>query len=138
MTLRSSVHLQLFEECIGPYLDFKLEKAVDVSLFLRHEFDIDEWLHSEFFEKIIDRAQDEDEYKNFIGSDYLNSVEVYSYMIEYVHAYREDFYQNSRRLDSYDIMYILPKFLYSYGMYKHYTTLHSRVKEIINITPQIR
>lgn len=136
MALRTSVHLQLFEECIGPYLDFKLEKSIDVSLFSSYDFDIDEWLHSEFFEKIIDRAQNEDEYKNFIGSDYLNSVEVYIYMIQCVHAYREDFYQNHRRLDNYNIEYVLPKFLYAYGMYKHYTILHSKVREIINFTSQ--
>ena len=136
MSLINSVHLQLFEECIGPYLDFKLEKSVDVSLFLRYDFDIDEWLHSEFFEKIIDRVQDEDEYESFIGSDYLNSVEVYRYMIDYVHAYREQYYQNTRTLESYIIESILPKFLYAYGMYKHYSTLHSRIREIITFTLQ--
>lgn len=135
MASRSSVHLQLFEECIGLYLDFKLEKSLDVSLFLRYDYDIDEWLHSEFFEKIIDRAQDEDEYTNFIGSDYLKSVEVYRYMIDCVHAHREDFYQNARRLDNYDIVYVLPKFLYAYGMYKHYNTLHSKVRETITFIP---
>jgi len=121
--------LQLFEECVALYLDYKLEKMINTNSFSHPDFDIDEWLHSEYFENTIDRIQEEDEYKNYIGSDYLNSVEVYRYMIHYVHAYREQYYQNTRTLDSYDLDSILSKFLYSYGMYKHYTTLYSKVRD---------
>ena len=36
--LRSSVHLQLFQQCVASYIDYKLEKSFDIRLFSRNDF----------------------------------------------------------------------------------------------------
>jgi hypothetical protein len=79
--LRSSVYLQLFQECVASYIDYKLEKSFDIRLFSRNEFNnpetINNWVKYNFIEENLSEEMTND-YKLIIGDDYLRSVEVYS------------------------------------------------------------
>jgi hypothetical protein len=134
-TLRSSVHLQLFQECVASYIDYKLEKSFDISLFSRNEFNnpetINNWVKYNFIEERMSEAMSND-YKLIIGDDYLRSVEVYTYMINYIHACREDLYDNVEIIGDYEETSILQQFLYFYCITKHYNTLISTVTEKVN------
>ena len=133
--LRSSVHLQLYQECVASYIDYKLEKSFDIRLFSRNDFNnpesINNWVKNKFIE---DKLSEEmpDDYKLIIGDDYLRSVEVYTYMINYIHACREDLYDNVEIIGDYEETSILQQFLYFYSITKHYNTLVSTVTEKVN------
>ena len=135
-TLSSSVHLQLFQECVASYIDYKLEKSFDISLFSRNEFNnpetINNWVKYNFIEERMSEEAMSDDYKLIIGDDYLRSVEVYTYMINYIHACREDLYDNVEIIGDYEETYILQQFLYFYCITKHYNTLISTVTEKVN------
>ena len=135
-TLRSSVHLQLFEECVASYIDYKLEKSYDVCLFSRNDFNnpsaINNWVKNNFIEQYFSEEDMPDDYKLIIGDDYLRSVEVYTYMIDYIHDCREDLYDNVEILSNYECVFILQQYIYFYCRLKHYDTLVSRVTEKVN------
>ena len=131
MSLGASVHLQLFQECIAPYVDYKLEKQVDVVLFSRNDFNINSWI-DEFIDNNFSEYRLDDDYKDFIGSDYLQSVEVYRYMIEYVHNYREDYLETTDIIHSYDLINVLQYFIYCYCRIKHYNTMVTYVTNRVN------
>jgi len=135
-TLRSSVHLQLFEECVASYIDYKLEKSYDVRLFSRNDFNnpsaINNWVKNNFIEQYFSEEDMPDDYKLIIGDDYLRSVEVYTYMIDYIHDCREDLYDNVEILSNYECVFILQQYIYFYCRLKHYDTLVSRVTEKVN------
>lgn len=134
--LRSSIHLQLFEECVASYINYKLEKSFDIILFSRNEFDnpnsIKNWVRNIFIEQYFSEEDISDDYKLIIGDDYLRSVEIYTYMIEYIHACREDLYDNVEILHSYECIDILHQYLYFYCLCKQYNTLILRVTERVN------
>jgi len=135
-TLRSSVHLQLFEECVASYIAYKLEKSYDVRLFSRNDFNnptaINNWVKDNFIEQYFSEEDMPDDYKLIIGDDYLRSVEVYTYMIDYIHDCREDLYDNVEILCNYECVFILQQYIYFYCRLKHYDTLVSRVTEKVN------
>lgn len=133
--LRTSVHLQLFQECVASYIDYKLEKSFDIPLFSRNEFNnpetINNWVKYNFIEENLSEEMSDD-YKLIIGDDYLRSVEVYTYMINYIHDCREDLYDNVEIIGDYECISILQQFLYFYSIMKHYNTLVSTVTEKVN------
>jgi hypothetical protein len=135
-TLRSSVHLQLFEECVASYIDYKLEKSYDVRLFSRNDFNnptaINNWVKDNFIEKYFSEEDMPDDYKLIIGDDYLRSIEVYTYMIHYIHDCREALYDNVEILGDYNEISILQQYIYFYCITKHTNTLVSRVTEKVN------
>jgi hypothetical protein len=135
-SLRSSVHLQLFEESIASYIDYKLEKSYDVRLFSRNDFNnptaINNWVKDNFIEQYFSEEDMPDDYKLIIGDDYLRSVEVYTYMIDYIHDCREDLYDNVEILGDYNEISILQQYIYFYCITKHTNTLVSRVTEKVN------
>jgi hypothetical protein len=131
MALRSSIHLQLFQECIGTFIDYKLKQSFDTVLFSRNDFNIEQWI-DEFIDNNFLEELTEDDYKNFIGDDYLRSSEVYMYMINYIHIYRDDYLGTTEILYNYDYTYVLQYFIYCYCRIKHYDILISIVTEWVN------
>ena len=113
-SLSSSVHLQLFQECVALYIDYKLEKSFDIQLFSRNEFNnpvtIENWVKYNFIEDNFSNEMPDD-YKSIIGDDYLSNVKVYTYMIEYIHACREDLYDNVEILTDYDEISLLHQYI---------------------------
>ena len=134
-SLSSSVHLQLFQECVALYIDYKLEKSFDIQLFSRNEFNnpvtIENWVKYNFIEDNFSNEMPDD-YKSIIGDDYLSNVKVYTYMIEYIHACREDLYDNVEILTDYDEISLLHQYIYFYCITKHINTLISTVTEKVN------
>lgn len=134
-SLSSSVHLQLFQECVALYIDYKLEKSFDIQLFSRNEFNnpvtIENWVKYNFIEDNFSNEMPDD-YKSIIGDDYLSNVKVYTYMIEYIHACREDLYDNVEILSLYDEISLLHQYIYFYCITKHFNTLISTVTEKVN------
>jgi hypothetical protein len=132
-TLRSSVHLQLFEECVASYIDYKMDQFNnnDVVILSRSDFNIQSWI-DEFIEYKFSDQDLDDDYKLIIGDDYLRSIEVYTYMIDYIHDCREDLYDNVEILGDYNEIFILQQYIYFYCITKHMNTLVSRVTEKVN------
>jgi hypothetical protein len=134
--LRSSVHLQLFEECVASYIDYKLEKSFNIHLFSRNDFNnpssINNWVKNNFIEQYFSEEDMPDDYKLIIGDDYLRSIEVYTYMIDYIHDCREDLYDNIEILGDYNEISILQRYIYFYCITKHMNTLVLRVTEKVN------
>lgn len=134
--VRSSIHLQLFEESVTSYINYKLEKSFDIILFSRNEFNnpnsIKNWVKNDFIERYFSEENLSDDYKLIIGDDYLRSVEVYTYMIDYIHICREDLFDNVEILGSYEGISLLHQYIYFYSYRKHYNTLILRVTEKVN------
>lgn len=134
--LTASLHLQLFEECVSSYIDYKLEKSFDIVLFSHNDFNnsisINNWVKYNFIEHYFSDEDIPDDYKLIIGDDYLRSIEVYSHMIHYIHDCREDLYDNVEILSSYEGVSILQHFIYFYCITKHINILISRVTEKVN------
>jgi hypothetical protein len=118
------------------YIDYKLEKSYDVRLFSRNDFNnpsaINNWVKKNFIEQYFSEEDMPDDYKLIIGDDYLRSVEVYTYMIHYIHDCREDLYDNVEILGDYNEISILQQYIYFYCITKHTNTLISRVTEKVN------
>jgi hypothetical protein len=131
MAFTASVHLQSFQECIGPYVDYKMEKSVDIVLFSRNDFNVHGWIDG-FIENNFSEYELDEDYKDYIGSDYLQSVEVYRYMIDYIHAYREDYLETTEIIDSYECIDVLQDFIYCYCRTKHYNTMLSYISNRAN------
>jgi hypothetical protein len=52
--------------------------------------------------------------------------------LKYIHACREDLYDNVEIIGDYECISILQQFLYFYSITKHYNTLVSTVTEKVN------